>query len=1301
MAISPHRRSNQFVATEEDVFFLPWQDGRTGDSASRKLAEQSTAHPNVANGKPSITAPTHAVGIELGNGHSSISYLDEHGESVTIPNGDGKQSTPSVVFFDGNLAVVGTRASRMSASHPDKVVVHAQRYMGNPSHRWNINGNSYSPVDVSSLILKSMLDDAQQKIGTIEQAVISVPAGFSDVQRQATVEAGHRAGLKRVELVDEPVAAALSFVLGTEGIWLTELATAQTIMVVNMADDTFDVSIVRYQKNEVRVIASVRDPHLGELDWNKALEVSIAKQFQKEFGFDPTKDRQAAQTLALEAEQTKRSLSVRPKAALTCAAGGYLKTYQVELEQFERLTKDLVDRIESVTLGILEQSNSGWAKIDVLLTTGGVSRLPMVRDRLKRLSGRTTNTSLSSDQSISHGAAYYAGMLLSNSVFSKLASSQAQREPAPRSQPSSPVIEPKPTPPRTQSVVTHSSSSGAAGSRKKYLTLDEASALLGITCDGLIRLRETGSIRGFSDRGTWRFKASDVEDLRSTMWKESTAGTRGKIEEFVFPTASRIVPQSQRSVVDNSPPNRASQTSPTLRQARATLPGSRAVEAPSPIVQRQSVWDAIVQKHTTPDAWALVAIGELADCEGISKCGLLSRNECLALVSAADRMGYALEPDFRITDQHYWWEDVVSIFPGDEVMAGELCSYRAASTLLQLGITVALADGEVDAAEMDRLFSHLKSQFTLSEHDRQSKQAPIVEHPMSEPIQSARIVRTHWKGKRQIAWTVLFTDTRRSAVAMRLRISREELTFPDRPTELGLTTACIRRVSRAVGVYDPLKPKPIKADGEPQARSDNGLANLPADRVADDSVASLTANEQEELVTIRPAMPSQSSPALFPPKEPQKLGESSKPHRGSADGLIGSGRMTGANKSSTDRPTRALLGLKVVGSDSLMGRAVRLRLGSSEVVTERTIYSSDDATIIEQRVREQTVVISWRVELNGATETVLVSDLLRPSYPHESNILDIARMKCGIMTPHWAECFHRAKAEDAYFWDFWEICLEAFAILCGEWKAKRFARKRTGLTVRKVARLDQTLFDFSTVAGFAECAAQVSSEIPELGWSLETCCECLWKLLREEDYRQPRWSSPIVLDRAAKLLTDRRPPKKVAPPCAQRTRRTSVSEPHPIPSLKLDLNRINQIEVETAKVAEFLRDALHDDRGQDSPIVQNSPTATTLIPSVVAETAAENSTGSAVDTSSDGEASVSLAGLDPRFAPFVDRIARQPTWTRDEVDRMARELGLMLDGAIDTVNEWADEQFGDLLLIEEGDSFLVQGELLIDNTGPT
>lgn len=363
--------------------------------------------------------PTHAVGIDLGTTYSCIAYLNEHGEPITIPNPDGELSTPSAVLVDGDRFIVGMEAIRNSIRHPDRVIQDSKRWMGDASKVWQIAGKRFTPVDVATIILRSLLENARQRIGEIDRAVITVPAQFSDIQRQATAEAGRRAGLKHVDIINEPVAAALCFVLGTEGIWFTELATSQLIMVADLGGGTFDLSLVRYQKNEVRVVASGGDLHLGGLDWNQALQKAIARQFQREFGPDPLTDRESAQALSLEVEQVKRSLSVRPRAALTCQAGGHRKTYQVEQEQFERLTQHLVERMEQLTVGLLEENKLGWAHVDVVLTTGGASRMPMVRTLLKKLSGTTLNTSLSPDQSIAHGATYYAGMLLSNNAFAR------------------------------------------------------------------------------------------------------------------------------------------------------------------------------------------------------------------------------------------------------------------------------------------------------------------------------------------------------------------------------------------------------------------------------------------------------------------------------------------------------------------------------------------------------------------------------------------------------------------------------------------------------------------------------------------------------------------------------------------------------------------------------------------------------------------------------------------------------------------------------------------------------------------
>lgn len=362
---------------------------------------------------------THAIGIDLGTTYSCISYLNEHGEPVTLANSAGELATPSVVLFDGDEPVVGTEALRSAILHPESVVMHAKRYMGEPDKRWTVAGRPYTPVDISALILKSLLASAREQIGDIEQAVVTVPAQFSEAQRLATVEAGHRAGLNRVDLINEPVAAALCHVLGTEGLWFSELAEEQRIMIFDLGGGTLDLSLVKYSRNEVAVIASDGDLHLGGLDWNMALLNAIAEQFRKEFRLDPRHDPESLQFLSNEVEQTKRSLSSRPKAALTCQHAGHRKTYQIEQSQFERLTRNLADRAEEITKRLLRDRKMGWAHVDVVLTTGGASRMPMIRNRLKELSGRTLNTTLSPDLSIAHGATYYAGMLLSNDKFAR------------------------------------------------------------------------------------------------------------------------------------------------------------------------------------------------------------------------------------------------------------------------------------------------------------------------------------------------------------------------------------------------------------------------------------------------------------------------------------------------------------------------------------------------------------------------------------------------------------------------------------------------------------------------------------------------------------------------------------------------------------------------------------------------------------------------------------------------------------------------------------------------------------------
>lgn len=360
----------------------------------------------------------HPVGIDLGTTYSCLSYLTPEGQPVTLPNREGELSTPSIVFFDGDEVVVGTEALRNSVTNPERVVQHAKRSMGDPHKCWIFDGHVYCPKDISALIIRKLLDGAEERLGRIHHAVITVPAQFSDVQRQFTIEAGMDAGLDQVDIINEPVATALCYVL-SEGMWFAEIAEDQTVLVFDLGGGTFDLSLVQYNKEKVKVIASGGDLRLGGLDWNQRLQDFACDEYAKTSASDPRVDRESMQSLSVEVEQVKRSLSVRPKASLLVHHEGRRKSFLIERERFELLTGDLVQRTEEITKGMLKVHQKGWAHVNSVLVTGGASRMPMIRNMLQRMSGTTLNTTLPPDQSISHGAALYAGMLLSGQTLEK------------------------------------------------------------------------------------------------------------------------------------------------------------------------------------------------------------------------------------------------------------------------------------------------------------------------------------------------------------------------------------------------------------------------------------------------------------------------------------------------------------------------------------------------------------------------------------------------------------------------------------------------------------------------------------------------------------------------------------------------------------------------------------------------------------------------------------------------------------------------------------------------------------------
>ncbi|QDU80216.1 Chaperone protein DnaK [Polystyrenella longa] len=362
----------------------------------------------------------HAVGIDFGTTYSSISCLNRHGQPITIPNEYGEPSTPSALLFEpGQEIVIGRRALERAIEQPEKVILYPKREIGKPNKKWYLNGETYTPVDLAALIIRKLLNHAERKVGRIRTAVITVPAQFSEVQRQEVVAAGHKAGLKTVDIINEPVAAALCHVLGTEGLWFTELTETQRILVFDLGGGTFDLSIVHYSPNEVQVIGGGGHLHLGGLDWSHKLEEYLCRKFSQRFQQPVAQDPHFLQQLVTETEQVKRTLSQKPEVEVTCEFNKERDTLKIQRKVFEELCEPLVEETRQITLDLLKKHNMGWAHIDAVLLVGGASRMPMIRRSMKKLSGRTLNSSLSPDHSIAHGAAYFAGMLSSNDGFAR------------------------------------------------------------------------------------------------------------------------------------------------------------------------------------------------------------------------------------------------------------------------------------------------------------------------------------------------------------------------------------------------------------------------------------------------------------------------------------------------------------------------------------------------------------------------------------------------------------------------------------------------------------------------------------------------------------------------------------------------------------------------------------------------------------------------------------------------------------------------------------------------------------------
>lgn len=355
--------------------------------------------------------PIPAVGIDLGTTFSVIAHIDAYGQPRTILNSEGDATLPSAVMFDRENVIVGKEALRAAALEPDSVVRFAKREMGNKHFSRKIAGrNDWSPEMIQSFILKRLKDDAEKVIGPFSKAVITVPAYFNDPRRHSTEEAGKLADIEVLDIINEPSAAALAYVNNRPD---REVGNGtEVILVYDLGGGTFDVTMVEVTGDQFQTLATDGDVKLGGCDWDQAIVDYISHEYARENrGVDPRDDPGTLQKLLLQAEDVKRSLSLRADAKIFLDPP-YQFRCTLTREKFEELTEDLVNRTRWTTDRVREMSGKSWEQVDTVLLVGGSGRMPMISRMLEELSGKTVTESVSKDEAIAWGAALYAKAIL-------------------------------------------------------------------------------------------------------------------------------------------------------------------------------------------------------------------------------------------------------------------------------------------------------------------------------------------------------------------------------------------------------------------------------------------------------------------------------------------------------------------------------------------------------------------------------------------------------------------------------------------------------------------------------------------------------------------------------------------------------------------------------------------------------------------------------------------------------------------------------------------------------------------------
>jgi molecular chaperone DnaK (HSP70) len=341
-------------------------------------------------------------GIDLGTTYSVISYVDEHGKAVVVPNQESERITPSVVLFDGDAVIVGDTAKESARVEPHRVVSRVKQHMGDPNFVFEHEGRTYNAEDVSSFILRKVVGDAEVALGEpITDVVITCPAYFGTPEREATANAGRLAGLNVRAILNEPTAAAVAYGL--------EQGSDQTVLVYDLGGGTFDVTMIEIKDRLIRVVCTGGDHRLGGALWDEAVVMYLAEQFREQTGeeSDPLDDPEVLNDLALQAERGKKTLSQREKAPFRVTHAGKQARVELDRAKFEEITRHLLDRTVELTREMLDDARAkGYQSFDKIILVGGATRMPQVRDRILS-EFNVEPESYDPDEAVAKGAALY------------------------------------------------------------------------------------------------------------------------------------------------------------------------------------------------------------------------------------------------------------------------------------------------------------------------------------------------------------------------------------------------------------------------------------------------------------------------------------------------------------------------------------------------------------------------------------------------------------------------------------------------------------------------------------------------------------------------------------------------------------------------------------------------------------------------------------------------------------------------------------------------------------------------------